>query len=319
MRLIHKIFILFLFSCSIAYADFDLSYLTHPSGQKIRIGRYKTDKINARTILICPGRSSFIEKNETAAKIFNDMGFNVVVLDWRGQGGSDRLINHAQKVYIKNYNQYLDDIDLVIKNLKPEEQSNLFFYGASMGGHVALRYLAQRPHQIKAAVLAAPMLDVQTSPFPKFLARFLGWFKTKTGHGGSYCYGFGNFNPNRDVFERNKVTHDPVVFERQRQLALQYPKLVTGGPTFRWLHASFESIDQLKDPNFLKNIKIPVLIASAGDDRFVDNSQDVLFSQQLLNGQHTFYEGSFHHILYEKPEISDKFKKDMEVFFKNVS
>lgn len=315
--MILRLILCFILSISILDAGFDTYFVKHKDATRIRVGVFKTTKKHTKTIIICPGRSSFIEKNEIAAKTLDELGFNVYVIDWRGHGASDRLIQHAQKVFIKSYDQYVEDIIGTINSISPNKKMDLYLYGGSMGGHIVVRFLEKHPEkEIKAAILIAPMFNVQTQPFPKFIARVIAWLKTKTGCGGSYCFGFGNFDPKRDIFEKNKNTHNRDVFEKQKKVTIDNPNLVTGGPTFGWLHSTFESIDEVNNCERLKKIRTPIFIANAEQDRFVDNGNNENIEKCLQKVVSKLYADSYHHIMHEKPEIHQKLVHDIKIFLK---
>jgi lysophospholipase len=300
---------------SAVHAGFDTYFVKHADGSKIRVGVFKTQKKHTKTVVICPGRASFIEKNEIAATEFDKLGFNVYVIDWRGHGGSDRLIQHAQKVFIQSYDQYVDDIKKTIESIPSSKRKNICLYGGSMGGHIVVRFLEKHPEQkIKAAILIAPMFDVKTQPFPKFIAKAIAWVKTKMGCDGSYCYGFGNFNPKRDIFEKNKNTHNKDVFEKQKKVTTDHPQFITGGPTFGWLYSTFESIDEVNNCKALKGIKTPIFIAYADQDRFVDNSNVENIEKCLQKVDTKLYHNSYHHIMHETVDIQQKLVQDIKNF-----
>ena len=52
------------------------------------------------TTIVCPGRSEFIEKYFRVANQLLDRGFAVLILDWPGQGLSDRLLADRGKGHI---------------------------------------------------------------------------------------------------------------------------------------------------------------------------------------------------------------------------
>ena len=121
-----------------------------------------------RTVLILGGRTEFVEKY---AETFIDLqrrGFAVVTHDWRGQGLSGRLLANPHKGHVGAYEDYIADLDTVIDARIPADQhGHIIVLAHSMGGHVALRYLHDRPGLIERAVLSAPMVDI----FDHFAAR----------------------------------------------------------------------------------------------------------------------------------------------------
>ena len=314
-----KLLVLIVFALPNLWASdsFEYTFLQHVSGLKIRISKLKGQP-HKKAILICPGRASFIEKNEFTAQELNKLGLTVFVLDWRGHGGSDRVIQHAQKVFVNSFEDYVEDMELALGEIKSQGYTEVFVYGASMGGAVALLYLQKNPQSsIKGLILNAPMVGVVTKPYPVFLARALAWVKTKTGSDGGYCYGYGNYKPERDHFDKNTQTHDPEAFERQKQITQQHPAFITGGPTFGWLNAAFQAMDQVGDCERLKTIQTPILFAQAGDDRVVDNTNSPTIAQCLPRVTYSIYEGAYHTIMHETPEIRGRFLKDIEAFIQS--
>lgn len=47
------------------------------------------------TVIVCPGRTEFIEKYFEVGRELQKMGFAVLILDWPGQGFSERLLKRA--------------------------------------------------------------------------------------------------------------------------------------------------------------------------------------------------------------------------------
>src|SRR5664279_183677 len=60
----------------------------------LRVARWRCGEACAGTVAIFPGRAEFIEKYFEVAAELRERSFDVVILDWRGQGGSDRLAAH---------------------------------------------------------------------------------------------------------------------------------------------------------------------------------------------------------------------------------
>ncbi len=91
----------------------------------------------------------------------------------RAQGASGgRLGENDQRGHINSFETYLSDIHTLITDaIAPAyEGQNVEFYlmGASLGGHLALRYLqdyAQKsPLTFKRALLVVPMIEFITPP-----------------------------------------------------------------------------------------------------------------------------------------------------------
>lgn len=64
---------------------------------------------NDRLVLICPGRiESYVKYAEVAYDLFH-CGFDVMIIDHRGQGRSGRLLSDTHRGHVVNFSDYVDD------------------------------------------------------------------------------------------------------------------------------------------------------------------------------------------------------------------
>ena len=66
------------------------------------------------TAVIFPGRTEFAEKYGRVAAELVARGFAVAVIDWRGQGLSDRALADRGKGHIDNFSTYMADLQLFL-------------------------------------------------------------------------------------------------------------------------------------------------------------------------------------------------------------
>ncbi|STU81649.1 Lysophospholipase L2 [Klebsiella pneumoniae] len=65
---------------------------------------------NDRLVLICPGRiESYVKYAEVAYDLFH-CGFDVMIIDHRGQGRSGRLLSDTHRGHVVNFSDYVDDL-----------------------------------------------------------------------------------------------------------------------------------------------------------------------------------------------------------------
>lgn len=323
--MLKKLYFFFIFFILLnpLHAEFSYRFIQQPDGLKIRVGVWNNPKVenSKKLLIICPGRASFIEKNDRLAQHFSDLGFKVVVIDWRGQGGSDRLVENPQKVHIDDYQAYIQDIQKTLEayHLKDDK---IYLVGSSMGAQIVMRFLQDQQltsqYPIEAAVLLVPMFGLKTNPYPPFIARAAAWIATRLGYQDCYCFGYGDFDPSKDTFERNRNTHDRENFERQKNITHNHPQFITAGPTFGWLYATFQSIDLVDHPKRLHLISTPVFIATAGDDQTVDKTYDASIAANLKHSVHKVYAGSWHNIFNETSEIRQLLLKDVDGFLSDI-
>ncbi len=297
------------------------AHMTLENGAKLRIASWKGDPLKTRqtTIVFLQGRASFVEKNKEVMESLAKLGFDVETFDWIGQGGSTRLIPNSQKGYIDDFNTYLTTFhDYMVHHVKPKVSSKVILLGVSMGGHLALRYVKEHPGMVDGAVLVSPMIDVVTKPYPKFIARFMSTFAHFTGAGKMYAFGYGDYDPKKSVFNVNKETQDPKRFEQMQKTMKAHPYFITGGPTFGWVYAAYESMDKTKNHSYLGTIKEPMLFISAGLDRIVDIQGDRETCALIPHCRYKVYPKAFHNIPLEIDEIRDLFLNQVDTFVKSV-
>ncbi|MCE2951178.1 MAG: alpha/beta fold hydrolase [Alphaproteobacteria bacterium] len=297
------------------------AHMTLESGAKLRIASWKGAPLKHRqtTIVFMQGRASFVEKNKEVMESLAKLGFDVETFDWIGQGGSTRLIANSQKGYIDDFYTYLTSFhEYMQRHVKPRASSKVVLLGVSMGGHLALRYVKEHPGMVDGVILVSPMIDVVTKPYPKVVARFLSAFAHYMGAGKMYAFGYGDYDPKKAVFTLNKETQDPKRFDQMQQTMRAHPHFVTGGPTFGWVYAAYESMDKTNNPAYLATIKEPMLFISAGLDRVVDTQRDRETCALIPHCRYKLYPKAFHNIPLETDEIRDLFLAHVDTFAKSV-
>jgi len=102
---------------------------------------------------------------------FVDAGYAVFAVEYRGHGRS-----FGKRGYIKNYDELLNDVDVLLEQSKIVYPSlPHFLYGHSLGGGIVTNYTLTRKPNIKALVASSPWLRLTVEP-PKWqvsLVRFL--------------------------------------------------------------------------------------------------------------------------------------------------
>ncbi len=250
-------------------------YLKTPDGALLRYRHWKpttTSDIKPHVLLL-PGRATALEKMSNAVSILRERGYAVWTFDWRGQGLSTR--EAGKRGYIKNYETYLQDLDLFIRHFLKTDyvKRPVVMLAHSMGAHIGLRYMAENPGIIDGAILAAPMLDINTGLYSRRLAQWISNFMVYLGLGKNYIYSQGDYNPVTQPFEGNILTHNQEAFYYHRHLQIDNPDIVVGGVTFAWIKATLDSIIKLNCPGKLGRIKAPIKIYAAGEERVVDNTR----------------------------------------------
>lgn len=255
------------------------------------------------TVLLLEGRGEFLEKYAPTVERLVAERLVVLGLDWRGQGGSPRLLPGTQRGHVDDFAHYLEDLELLLARAEqlglPEPWTLL---AHSMGGHVALLHLARRPGRIARAALVTPMFDIALGPLPRPLVRVL--VHTAVGLGAACRYAPGQGDPVTACrFEGNPATSCREAFAAWSELLRRHPDRRIGGVTWGWLAAALRSIEASRAPGFLERIATPLLVLRAGEERIVCNRAIGRFSERLRTATLVDFPGARHDLLWERQEI----------------
>ncbi len=248
--------------------------------------------VEARTVLL-PGFSEFIEKYLETIEELQARGHEVLCLDWRGQGLSDRALADRRRVHVETMDDLLADLGGILRasRFAARDGRRLFLMGHSMGGHLALRAARRiRPDRL---VLLSPMIDILPDGVAGRALRLMVRFAVTLGLSRHLVVG----TPRRGRFEGNRVTRDRRRFRRTLSLVEHEPRLAVSGLTYGWLAAAYASIAALArepvDPG------VPVLILQAGADRIVSNRAQHRLCRRLRRAELRVLAGARHEILSE--------------------
>ena len=107
------------------------------------------------------GRAEFIEKYLEVAAQLLERNLDVVLLDWRGQGGSERLTLHPGKGHVRDFSLYQRDLEALRHEvLEPYGRAPFFALGHSMAGAILLDQGGAGVSIFERTVLTAPMIDL---------------------------------------------------------------------------------------------------------------------------------------------------------------
>jgi len=276
-----------------------------PDGAKLRWGHLAATNPRAECVMVS-GFSECIEKYFETMADLAARGLSVWCLDWRGQGGSERPRRWPTRPRPRLYDRDAHDLALFVKALPPPSRPRLLI-GHSMGGAIALVCLRRSPDLFDAAILSAPMLAIRTGRIPRPVARYITSAARASGLGLCFIPGAGPWRPDRVPSpDRSRISSDP---ERCR---LQYgwfsarAQLRVDAPTYGWLDASFRLVRRITRPEFLREVRTPILLASAGIETFVDPAAHRRAARLLPDCRLVEFPDSKHEPFLEKDAIRDR-------------
>jgi len=270
--------------------------------------------------VVLNGHTEFLEKYGEVAAELSARGFEVISLDWRGQGASERQVYGNRAGHVGNFEEYDMDLSaLLLQMVEPLQRSfarplPVMALGHSMGAHILLRYLHDHPRRFTCGVLCAPMIEIHTGRYSVALAGFLTSLINLYRPSKRFVFGLEDRDPLELRFADNVVTSDRGRFDRNQNLLRQQPFLRINGPTFGWLGAAFSSMRRMRRKSYAEEIATPLLVFGAGSDRVVHSDAIRSFCQSLPNARYVEIEDAKHEILMERDEIRARFWGEFDAF-----
>ncbi len=281
----------------------------------LRAVRWSCGPVCAGTIAILPGRAEFIEKYFEVIGQLLARNFDVVALDWRGQGRSDRLLSNVAKGHVGHFAAYQHDLDALRSEvLDPFCRPPFFALGHSMAGAILLEQARAGRSAFERMVLTAPMIGLHRRRFGK-VARSLARGLARVGFGRVFAPGAGGARPYLSRrFMGNVLTSDPARFARAAEVIATAPDLAVGGPTIGWASAAFRVTRRFENAEYPRRILTPVLIIAADADAVVDTAATEAFAGRLKAGRCITLRQSRHEILIERDHIREQFWAAFDAF-----
>src|SRR6185295_12706168 len=130
-------------------------------GVSLRFARWHPPPGRRGTVCLFQGRSESIEKYFETVRDLRARGFAVAVLDWRGQGLSDRALDDRRKGYVRDFAEYDTDLATFMREIVlPDCPPPLFAVAHSMGATALIRAAYQGQRWFDRMVLVAPLIAV---------------------------------------------------------------------------------------------------------------------------------------------------------------
>lgn len=268
------------------------------------------------TVVILQGRTEFIEKYaETIADLLARR-FAVALFDWRGQGGSPRLLNDPQRGFIEDFRAYDHDFEAVMRHLVlPDCPPPYFALAHSTGGNVFLRMEPVMRHRFSRAVLTAPLLGLgDLYGAPQALIAAVAATCETFGLGDRYVPRGGPHSISRMPFERNPLTSDPVRFARFMAVARAHEEIAIGSATWTWVHAACRSMEFITNPARAAGCRTPLLVIAGGDDHIVANAAVERLLPHLRLARRLLIAGARHEVLMERDSLRGQFWAAFDAF-----
>jgi len=271
-------------------------------GVGLRVGLWPVPPGGRGTVLVAPGRTECVEKYGTIAADLARAGWGALVIDWRGQGLSDRALSDPRIGHVGSFAEYQTDLRAVLDFAAARGLGPMPWLAHSMGGCIALRALCSGLTP-PAVALSAPMWGLAQSlamvlaigtlaRLARPLGRDLGYVAT-TGPD----YGL----PGMD-WDLNPLTRDRAMFERMKRQIADDPRLALGGPSLRWSGAALVEMAALAR---LPSPAVPALVGLGGAEQVVSPAAIRERAARWPGAELAEYPGAAHELLMELAPVRD--------------
>lgn len=288
--------------------------VTTADGVTLRYARWQPLAPRRGTVCVFPGRTEKIEKYFETVTDLRRRGFGVAVLDWRGQGGSQRLLRDPMKGHVPDFADHQLDLQAFVRDvMMPDCPPPYFALAHSMGAAVLLDTARLGRRWFERMVLVAPMLEIAMLRHEK-AARHASRLLSALGLGGCYVPVGASQHATNRPFEGNKLSSDRVRYERNLAISHEHPELDVGAPTIGWVRAAFDLMDRLADPATARAIRQPLLMIAAGADQVVSTRAIEHLGTRLIAGAHLVVPGARHELLQERDVFREQFFAAFDAF-----
>lgn len=294
-----------------------VAILTAGDGVRLRAARFPAAPGTEPrgTVCLFHGRSEQIEKYFGVIERLQRRGFVVATMDWRGQGGSQRLCADPLRAHVPDFRHYERDLDAFRRQVVlPDCPPPYFGLAHSMGCTVLLGAAARLTPWLSRVVLASPFFDFGETPIGRRSIRTVAGLLRGLGLSrSSMPKSLRKYAVTRR-FEGNPLTSDGDRYQTMMSIPLERPDLSVGAPTIGWLHAAARALDVLDDRRLADAVRVPVLIVNAGSDRIVSPVAAERMARRLRLASYVLVPGARHELMMEAPIYAAQFWAAFDAF-----
>ncbi|MEI8298734.1 MAG: alpha/beta hydrolase [Pseudomonadota bacterium] len=285
----------------LAPAGLKFDYMTVGDARRLRYAHWSADGSVRTVVVLVTGFSESIEKYYETLHDLHRPGTDLWVLDWRGQGGSDRLLAGAERErgYSTGFDADVDDLTRFIGNVvRPAVGIPTVLVSHSMGGVIALRYLEEHPGGVSAAIFSAPALSVGAERgWRRALEHAYVWLGAHLGFASAYLTDQHDWLEATDTADG--LSHDRLRGGLQKRWFAANPALRVGGVTFGWMEALYDSADVAMDTRRLAQVTTPVLFGVPLADPIANPATSLAVCAQLHSCRAWRADGAWHELFVE--------------------
>ena len=250
--------------------------LTAADGTALFVTDYLLPVAQARgSVLVMHGLGEHGGRYRHLARFFNACGLSVRCYDHRGHGRSG-----GARGDVHLGDPIVQDAGIVLDDFATRFPAPPYLFGHSMGGLFAARFALSGSSPLRGLILSSPALAVRLNAFQRAMLGAMGrvapWLALPNGLPPRYL--------SHDADAVSAYRNDPLVHGR---ISARLMQSMLGAIDFCQAHAG--------------ELRIPVLMLVAGDDRLVDADGSRRFFAQLprSTAQLQLYDGFYYEVFNE--------------------
>lgn len=267
------------------------------------------------SLLFLPGRGDHYEKYLESLTELYEYGLNVTAFDWRGQGGSGRMLDDPSIGHIEDFGIWIDDLTQIYENWSKNNPGPHFLMSHSMGGHLVMRALAEKSINPDGVILSAPMLGLVADPIPFFIRYNVVKFLNKIGLAEKHAWKVSEKPFSSESARAKILTHDIERYEDEMFWWQHRPNVKLGPASWRWVEQAMKSTRALEKANAIEHIETKILILATTADQLVDTDRIIEDAARLPNCELILYgKEAAHELLRETDSVRDNCMQHIERF-----
>lgn len=292
-----------------------------PDGYAIRRIDLATSRQPPRgALLFLPGRADAYEKYLETLDHWARQGWAVTAADWRGQAGSGRLGQDGVTGHIDDFATWVGDLSALWREWSASRPGPHVLAAHSMGGHIALRAVAEGVVAPDALVLSAPMLGLHALGLPSGLAHALARLMVRLGDPRRPAWKWSEKPGELPKGRAALLTHDPARYADEAWWRTHRPELVMGPGSWGWVERALASIRQLATPGVLEAVSTPVLLLATRADKLVAPAAIAKAARRLPRGELVMFGAECaHELLREGDAVRDRALAAIEDFLNRTT
>lgn len=248
------------------------SFWTGPSGPEPlrRIDWPKGTQAEARgSILFLPGRGDSYEKWLETLEQWHLEGRAVSSIDWRGQALSGRFGLDATTGHVPDFNLWIEDLAAFWSDWVADRPGPHVLIGHSMGGHLALRAVAEGKVKPDSLVLSAPMLGIHPAWIAPGVLHAVARGIVRFGDSRRPAWKHSEKPELLPQARSRLLTHDKGRYADEDWWRSRRPGIAMGPASWGWIERALASICLLDRKAMLEAVQVPVLLLATRHDGLV--------------------------------------------------